>query len=193
MIINIIISNRIFYCYKRDSISKAADEVIDEIYASDEEAYFLPIRKSKSKTKNQNDILKLMKDSISIGDKSSSTNNINFKDLDEANGVIVSISSELEFHQKQTLKCALKAGQYLIKIQELCATENKKFISFLKECNINWDKSYVYFLISFHNFTKEYPRISNLSLSLHFVMNNFKKTKLAIWPSNTEREYWRNV
>ena len=96
-----------------------------------------------------------MKNSISIENKYSSANNINFKYLNEAKGVIVSISNELEFHQKQTLKCALKAGQCLITIQELCAKENKKFISFLKECNINWDKSYMYFLISFYNFTKE--------------------------------------
>jgi hypothetical protein len=134
-----------------------------------------------------------MKNSITIGDKNNPTNNINFKDLNEAKVVIVSISNELEFHQKQTLKCALKAGQCLIKIQELCATENKKFTSFLKECNINWDKLYVHFLISFYNFPKEYPRLSNLSLSLHFVMNNFKKIKLAIWSSNAEREYWRNM
>jgi restriction endonuclease S subunit len=97
------------------------------------------------------------------------------------------------FDQKQTLKCALKAGECLIKIKELCAIENKKFIPFLKEFNINWDKSYVYFLISFYNFTKEYPKLSNLSLSPHFVMKNFKKIKLAIWSSNEEREYWRSI
>ena len=131
-----------------------------------------------------------MKDSISIGNKNNPTKNINFKDLNEAKGVIVSISNELEFHQKQSIKCALKAGQCLIKIQELCAIENKNFLSFLKECNINWDKSYVYFLISFYNFTKEYPRISNLSLSLHFVMNNFKKIKLAIWSHCTSTFDW---
>jgi hypothetical protein len=180
-----------FYFIRKDSISKRVDEIIDEIYASDEEIYIPPVRKSKKK--NQNDILKLMKNSISIGNKYSSINNINFKDLNEAKGVIVSISNELEFHQKQTLKCALKAGQCLIKIQELCAIENKKFISFLKECNIKWDKSFVYFLISFYNFVKEYPKLSNLSLSLHFVMNNFKKIKFAIWSSNAEREYWKNM
>jgi hypothetical protein len=182
-----------FYCNRKDSISKEVDEIIDEIYATDEEVFISSIRKSKSKKKNQNDILKLMKNSISIGNKFNSTNNINFKDLDEAKGVIVTISNELEFHQKQTLKCALQAGDCLIMIQELCAIENKKFIPFLKECNIKWDKSYVYFLISFYNFTKEYPRISNLSLSLHFVMNNFKKIKLAIWSSNAERDYWKNI
>ncbi len=180
-----------FYCIRKDSISIAADKVIDEIYASDEEVHVPPVRKSKKK--NQNDILKLMKNSISIGNKYSSTNNINFKDLNEAKGVILSISNELDFHQKQTLKCALKAGQCLIKIQELCFIENKKFIPFLKECNIKWDKSYVYFLISFYNFTKEYPKLSHLCLSLHFVMNNFKKIKLAIWSSNVEREYWRSI
>jgi len=41
-----------------------------------------------------------MKDSILIENKSNPTKNINFKDLNEAKGVIVSISNELEFHQK---------------------------------------------------------------------------------------------
>ncbi len=143
-----------FYCIRKDSISKEVDEIIDGIYASDEDVYISPIQKSKSKKKNQNDILKLMKNSITNGDKNNPTKNINFKDLNEAKGVIFSISNELEFHQKQTFKCALKAGQCLIKIQELCAMENKKFISFLKECNINWDKSYVYlflFIVSLKN------------------------------------------
>jgi hypothetical protein len=45
-----------------------------------------------------------MKSSISIGNESKPTNNINFENLNEAKGVIVSISNELEFHQKQTLK-----------------------------------------------------------------------------------------
>ena len=64
-----------------------------------------------------------MKNSISIGNKNNSTNNINFENLNEAKGVIISISNELEFHQKQTLKYAIKAGQCLYKIQELCQIE----------------------------------------------------------------------
>jgi hypothetical protein len=45
-----------------------------------------------------------MRKSISIGNKSNPTININFENLVQAKGVIVSISNELEFHQKQTLK-----------------------------------------------------------------------------------------
>ncbi len=54
-----------------------------------------------------------MKNSISIGNESNPTNNINFENLNEAKGGIVSISNELEFHQKQTLKHAIKAGKCL--------------------------------------------------------------------------------
>jgi hypothetical protein len=55
----------------------------------------------------------------------------------------------MEYHKKQTIKYALKAGECLLRIQELCRIEKKKFDLFLKECNIKWDKSYVYFLIFF--------------------------------------------
>jgi hypothetical protein len=94
----------------------------------------------------------------------------------------------LEYHQKQNIKHALLAGQSLIKIQELCQIENKKFFDFLKECKIEWSKSYIHFLISLYIFSKEYPKICNVSLSIYFIKNNFKKIKLAIWSSKTERE-----
>jgi hypothetical protein len=110
---------------------------------------------------------------------------------DSAKEVIVSIHNELEFHQKQTIKYALLAGQSLIRIQELCKIENKKFFDFIKECGINWSRSYIHFLISLYIFSKEYPKICNLSVSLYFVKNNFKSIKLAILSSSVEREYWK--
>ncbi len=145
---------------------------------------------SKLKKNNENDILKLMKNSISIENKSSHTN-INFNNLNEAKGIIISIKDELEFHQKQTLKCAIKAGECLYKIKELCSVNGNKFNEFLIECNIKWSKSYVQFLISLYIFSKDYPKISNLSLSLYFIKNNFKKIKLSIISSNTEKSYWK--
>jgi hypothetical protein len=184
-----------FYFNRKDSISEAADEVIDEINASDEEIKeetHEPFkRKSKSKKKNQDDIIKLMRNSISIGNKSKPTNNINFENLVQAKGVIVSISNELEFHQKQTLKYAIQAGECLYKIQELCLINRKKFNEFLIEFNIKWSKSYVQFLISLYNFSKDYPKISKFSLSLYFIKNNFRKMKLAIPSSKAERDYWK--
>jgi hypothetical protein len=132
-----------------------------------------------------------MKSSISIGNESNPTNNINFENLVQAKRVIVSISNELEFHQKQTLKYAIQAGECLYKIQELCLINSKKFKEFLIECNIKWSKSYVQFLISLYNFTKFYPKICKISLSLHFMKTNFKKIKLAIISSNTERNFWK--
>jgi hypothetical protein len=126
--------NRIFHLNRKDSISKAVDDIIDEIYASDEEILEEtnePLkRKLKSKKKDQQDILKLMKNSISNGNKCCSTNNINFNNLNEAKGVIVSISNELEFHQKEIIKCAIKAGECLYKIKELCQVNGKKFNDF---------------------------------------------------------------
>ncbi len=133
-----------------------------------------------------------MKNSLSIGNQSNGTiKKLNFDKLKEAKEVIISIRNELEYHQKQTIKYALLAGQSLIKIQELCQIENKKFFDFLKECKIEWSKSYIHFLISLYIFSKEYPKICNVSLSIYFIKNNFKKIKLAIWSSKTERDFWK--
>ncbi len=91
--------------------------------------------------------------------------------------MIISIHNELEFHHKQPIKYALLAGRSLVKIQELCQIENKKF---LKECEIEWSKSYIHFLISFYNFSEDYAKICNVSLFIYFIKNNFKNIKLAI-------------
>ncbi len=133
-----------------------------------------------------------MKNSFSFGNQSNGTiKKLNFDKLKEAKEVIISIRNELEYHQKQTIKYALLAGQSLIKIQELCQIENKKFFDFLKECKIEWSRSYIHFLISLYIFSKEYPKICNVSLSIYFIKNNFKKIKLAIWSSKTERDFWK--
>jgi hypothetical protein len=133
-----------------------------------------------------------LKNSLLVGNKSIGTiEKLNFDKLKEAKEVIISIRNELEFHQNQTIKYALLAGQSLIKIQELCHIENKKFFHFLKKCGIEWSKSYIYFLISFYNFSKEYPKICNVSLSIHSIMSNFKKVKLVIWSNKTERDFWK--
>jgi hypothetical protein len=85
----------IFFLYREDSISKAADEVIDEINVSDEEikeqTHESSKRRIKSKKNNQSDLIDLMRKSISIGNKSNPTININFENLNEAKGVIVSV------------------------------------------------------------------------------------------------------
>ncbi len=133
-----------------------------------------------------------MKNSLSIGNQSNGTiKKLKFDKLKEAKEVIISIRNELEYHQKKTIKYALLAGQSLIKIQELCQIENKKFFDFLKECKIEWSKSYIHFLISLYIFSKEYPKICNVSLSIYFIKNNFKKIKLAIWSSKAERDFWK--
>jgi hypothetical protein len=100
-----------------------------------------------------------MRNSISIGNESNPTNNIIFENLNEAKRVIISINNELEFHQKQTLKYAIQAGECLYNIRELCQVNGKKFNEFLIECNIKWSKSYVQFLISLYNFSKDYLKI----------------------------------
>jgi hypothetical protein len=131
--------------------------------------------------------------SNAVGNNSIGSIETNFENLEQAKGVITSISNELDFHQKQTLKYALQAGQCLKRIQKLCQMEKKKFFDFLKECGIKLNKSYVHFLISFYNFSKDYPKICYISFSTHFVKNNFKKIKIAIWSSNVEREYWKDL
>ncbi len=173
--------------------------MIDEVY-NDDEAHHTstsktakPIRRS-SKYKNEHQIIEKMKNSLIVSNQSAGPIETSIlENLEQAKEVITSISNQLEYHQKQALKYAIRAGQCLLRIQELCAIENKKFSLFLKECGINWDKSYVYFLISFYNLSKEYPKISNLSLSIHFVKVNFKKMKLAILSSNEERQFWKRM
>ncbi len=133
-----------------------------------------------------------LKNSLLVGNQSIGIiGKLNFDKLKEAKVVIISIRNELEFHQNQTIKYAILDGQSLIKIQELCRIENKKFFDFLRECGIKWRKSYIYFLISFYNFSREYPKICNISYSIHFIMSNFKKIKLAIRSNKTERDFWK--
>ncbi len=153
--------------FETKGFAKPKLRVIDEINTSDDEVNEQTHKPLKSKKKDQNHLIKLMKNSISIGNESNYRINY-FR-------VIVSINNKLDFHQKQTLKSKSQ------KIQELCQIENKKFFDFLRECNIEWSKSYIYFLISFYNFSKEYPKICNISFSIHFIMSNFKKIKLAIF------------
>ncbi len=135
-------------------------------------------------------LIEQLKNSLSVGNRSVGTiSNLNFDKLKEAKEVIISIRNELEFHQKQTIKCAILAGQSLTKIQDLCQIENKKFIDFLREFGINWSRSYIQFLISLYIFSKEYPKICNLSVPLYFIKNNFKRIKLANLSSDVERKY----
>jgi hypothetical protein len=179
-----------FRFYREDPLSKAVDEIIDEINPSDEEItneLKSPKRKSKPVKDKHKQLIEELKNSLSVGNQSIEKHN--FKQLNEAKEVIISIRNQLEFHQKQTIKYALLAGQSLIKIQELCQIENKKFFDFLRECSIEWSRSYIHFLISLYIFSKEYPKIGNVSLSLYFIKNNFKRIKLAILSSNAEREY----
>jgi hypothetical protein len=133
-----------------------------------------------------------LKKSLYIGNQSIGTiEKLNFDKLKEAKEVIISIRNKLEFHQNQTIKYALLAGQSLIQIQELCQIENKKFSDFLKECSIEWSRSYIHFLISLYKFSKEYPKICNVFLSIYFTKNNFKQIRLAIWSSKTEKDFWK--
>lgn len=155
-------------------------------------------RKNSSKMQNRRQqqgedytqLIKKMKNSITVGNESTGFQATMPKNIEQAKEVIISINNELNYHQKQTVKYALQAGQYLILSRDLCLIEDKNFNEFLKECDVKWSKSYIYFLISFYNFSKHYPKISNVSLSIHFIKNNFKKIQLAV---KSEREFWRSV
>lgn len=196
-----------FYFNREDSISRIADEAIEGIIASynsdksNEEGndkrnqplrQFLVKKKRKSAISKQNELIEELKNSLSGGNESiGSIEKHDFEELKEAKQVIISIRNELEFHQKQTIQYGALAGKTLKKVQKLCQIENKKFPEFLKECGINWSKSYIYFLISFYNFSKKYPKICNISLSTYFVKNNFKSIKLAISSSDDEKKFWK--
>jgi len=159
---------------------------------SDNEEVCNKLKSNKRLKDKHKQLIEALRNSLSIGNQSNGTiKEINFDKLKEAKEVIISIRNELEFHQKQAIKYAILGGQSLIRIQELCQIENKKFFDFLKECGIEWSRSYIHFLISLYIFSKEYPKICNVSLSIYFIKNNFKQIKLAIWSSKTERDFWK--
>jgi ribosomal protein L30E len=79
-------------------------------------------KQSKIKPKSAKDkhkqLIKELKNGLFVGNQSIGTiKKLNFDKLKEAKEVIISIRNELEYHQKQTIKYALLAGQSLIKIQ----------------------------------------------------------------------------
>ncbi len=45
--------------------------------------------------------------------------------------------------EKNLIKYALKAGESLIRIKKFYSIEKKNFSDFLKECNINFNKSFI--------------------------------------------------
>jgi hypothetical protein len=58
-----------------------------------------------------------LRNSLSIGKQSiGMIGKLNFNKFKEAKEVIISIHNELNFHQKQTIKYAILAGQSLIRI-----------------------------------------------------------------------------
>ena len=182
-----VINIFIFPFHREDSLSKAVDEIIQ----INEETNISKSSKRKQKSAKDKQLIEELKNSLSVGNQSIGTiSKHDFGKLNQAKEVIISIRNELEFHQKQTIKYALLPGQSFVRIQELCKIQNK-FFDFIKECHIKWSRSYIHFLISLYIFSKEYPKICNLSVSLYFVKNNFKSIKLAIMSSNVEREYWK--
>ena len=96
-----------------DELTTTANEIIDEINENDDEFTYnqkqKPSNRQKKKKgdKNYNQLIEDMKNSLSVGNNSIGSIETNFEDLEQAKGVITSISNELDFHQKQTLKYAL--------------------------------------------------------------------------------------
>ncbi len=106
--INVIIVD-ISFVLSDDEISKATDEVIDEIYTDDEALHpstsksVNRIRKSE-KSKNYHQIIEKMKKSLIVSNQSGELIGTNIlENIDQAKEVITSISNELEYHQKQAL------------------------------------------------------------------------------------------
>jgi hypothetical protein len=119
-----------------DELTITVNEIIDEINENNDEVTFnqkqKPLKRQKKKKvdKNYNQLIEDMNNSLSVGNNSIGSIETNFENLEQAKGVITLISNELDFHQKQTLKYALQAGQCLKRIQELFQMEKKKFFDF---------------------------------------------------------------
>ncbi len=125
-----------------DELTRTVNEIIGETNETDDEVTYDQKQKpskrqmEKKGDKNYNQLIEDMKNSLTVGNNSIGSIETNFENLEQAKGVITSISNELDFHQKQTLKYALQAGQCLKRVQELCQMEKKKFFDFLKECGL---------------------------------------------------------
>jgi len=117
-----------------DELTITINEIIDEINENDDEVTYNQKQKTSNRQKkkkgdkNCNQLIEDMKNSLSVGNNSIGSIETNFESLEQAKGVITSISNELDFHQKQTLKYALQAGHCLKRIQELCQMEKKKWL-----------------------------------------------------------------
>lgn len=148
---------------------------------------------SLKKKKPKINIIQKLKSSLEVGEYfiENHTNIKLMDNLEVAKPAIISLSNKLNFYEKKTVKTAFQTGECLMKIQELCQVKKKKFKDFLKKCSIKWEMNYIYFLISLYRFSLEYPKICEVSLSVNFIKNNFKKIKAAIWSSNEERAFWK--
>jgi len=138
--------------------------------------------------------LAILKESLTFEDKGvESLQNIAFKTTVEGIKIVNTIYNNLAYHDKQTLKHAILAGQILICFKQLCKVEKVNLSSLLNENNIKWKTSYVNFLISLYNFSKDYPKIRKVSCSIHYIKNNFANIKTAIWSSDEEQEFWQQA
>jgi hypothetical protein len=114
-----------------------------------------------------------------------------FTNLTDFKSIIIEIDKNLRYHQKESIRFGLIAGEVLNKVKILCRKEKKNMLKFINDLNVNWSKSYISFLISFYEFSKRYRRLKSLTISLYFIHQNFKKIRYLIEDSkDEERMFW---
>ena len=84
----------------------------------------------------------------------------------------------------------LKAGEVLNKVKYLCKKEKKKILEYIKSLNVNWSRSYISFLISLYDLAKRYPKLKSVTVSLHYINQNFRKIRNHIENCSEERMFW---
>lgn len=145
-------------------------------------------KQAKLKVK-QDKLSKELRNSIKIINEKPKEFNSSVTNLKNGKKVIISISQLIDFKQLESNSLTFKAGYVLYKIKTLCKKENKNLIQFIQgECNIQWSKSYIYFLIAYFTLCFKYPKFKLVTLSLHKLKSSFKTIKLII---EKESDFWK--
>ena len=121
------------------------------------------IKRKKNTEIVKEELLKLLRESDTVGESDFDINKI--KHYDEI----------IKTGNKNTIRCESIQGQMLKKFKD-----NKGFVE-----NTGISRSTIYFKTGLYKFLKKYPALKNSSLSSHYFRNNFKIIK-TVCKSNEE-------
>lgn len=155
------------------------------------------IENEKKKLQTLEELYTKLKNSVHFNISEPEIMASDFNNLTEAREILRSLSKNLDFNQKRVNQLALSTGKALQKVQTLCKKEKRKFDDYISSLNIGWSRSYTFFLKSYYNFTIEFPRFSEVSLSIHQIMSKWSMIKTIIKEKvkldDIESNFWKNI